>query len=54
MSDPATILANRIESALTRIEAARTVATSRLAALEQVVEASVAELDRLLEPQAAR
>ena len=54
MADSATVLAERIEAALARIEAARGVAAARLAALEQVVEASVADLDRLLEPAGAR
>lgn len=50
MPDPAAALADRIEAALARIEAARSLAATKLAALEGVVEASVADLDRLLTP----
>ena len=50
MADPATVLADWIESALARIESARAAAEARLAALEQIVEASIADLDRVLEP----
>jgi hypothetical protein len=48
MADPASALADRIEAALDRIDAARGRAAAKLTALEQVVEASVAELDTLL------
>ncbi len=53
MPDPADALADRIEAALARIEAARGAEAAKLAALEEVVGASVADLDRLLaEPDA--
>ncbi len=49
MPDAATALADRIEAALARIEAARARTTGRFEALQQVVEASVAELDTMLD-----
>ena len=52
MADPALALADRIEAALTRIDAARAAAAAKQAALEAVVEASIADLDSLLAPAA--
>ena len=54
MTDPAAALADRIEAALARIEAARAATSEKLATLERVVEDSVADLDRLLTPAEAQ
>ena len=48
MPDTADALADRIEAALARIEAAQAAAAARHARLEREVEASVADLDTLI------
>lgn len=49
MPDQADALADRIEAALARIERAKSETAFKLERLEAEVEASVAQLDRLLE-----